>query len=279
MRTMAVVHSIGYHRSQKKKPAGFRVSELPTDPAGKMWEVCLAALDEGTLDKIELLQSLTAAERQTLARHCVWRHYKGGEQILDHDSASKDVLFINGGTVRVVNYTASGRETTFAEMAAGGHVGEMAAIDGMARSASVVAITACTIAILPSDRFVELVESHGVIAMQLLRFFTGIIRTNNERIAELSTVGAVQRVYRELLRLCQSDPSGGETIVNPLPTQQDLAGRVGTTRETVARALGQLTNTGVVERTGRTLHIRDTDMLSFLASPDGDGISRAKETG
>jgi CRP-like cAMP-binding protein len=239
----------------------------------------LAAPDEGTLDGIGLLQSLTQDERRAMARRCAWRRYRGGEQIFDRDSATQDVLFITDGEVRVVNYSASGRETAFANVAAGGHVGEIAAIDGMTRSASVVAVTACTIASFPQDEFVALVEGHAAIAFHLLRRFTAIIRTNNERIAELSTIGAVQRVYRELLRLCKPAPSGQGAVVTPLPTQHDLASKVGATRETVARALGQLMNTGVIERRGRTLLIRDTDMLAFLASPDGDGVAGIKDAG
>jgi CRP/FNR family transcriptional regulator, cyclic AMP receptor protein len=239
----------------------------------------LAAPDEGTLDGIGLLHSLTDEERRAIAQRCAWRRFKGGEQIFDRDSETQDVLFITDGEVRVVNYSASGRETAFGQVSAGGHVGEIAAIDGMTRSASVVAVTACTIASFPREQFVDLVESHAPIAIHLLRRFTDIIRTNNERIAELSTIGAVQRVYRELLRLCVQDPSGKGAVVTPLPTQHDLASKVGATRETVARALGQLMNTGVIERRGRTLLIRDTDMLSFLANPDGDGVSGIKDAG
>ena len=239
----------------------------------------MTALDAGTLDGIDVLQSLSAEDRLALARRCIWRRYKGGEQILDRDSSAQDVLFITDGEVRVVNYSASGRETAFANVAAGGYIGEIAAIDGMKRSASVVAIKACTVAVLPGDLFVELLKTNVTIAFELLRRFTGIIRNANERIAELSTVGAVQRVYRELLRLCEDDQAGDGAVVNPMPTQQDLASKVGATRETVARALGQLMNTGVVERSGRTLFIRDTDMLSFLASPDGDSVSGAKDSG
>lgn len=230
----------------------------------------MVAPNEGRLDRIELLESLTDEERQSMERRCAWRRFGIGEQILDRDSASKDILFITDGEVRVVNYSASGRETAFAHISAGGHIGEIAAIDGMTRSASVVALSSCTVAIFPGEDFVDLVESHAVIASRLLRHLTGIIRNANERIAELSTVGAVQRVYLELLRLCKDNPSGDGAVVDPLPTQHDLASKVGATRETVARALGQLMKTGVVERRGRTLLIRDTEMLSFLASPDGN---------
>lgn len=224
---------------------------------------------EGRLDKIRLLESLTEAERQAIARRCAWKQFRAGEQILDPDSATRDVLFITEGEVRVVNYSVSGRETAYAHIPAGELVGEIAAIDGLARSASVVAIADCTVGIFSREEFVRLVEGHAVIAFQLLRHLTGIVRNANERIAELSTVGAVQRVYRELLRLCDDDDTGEGAVIDPLPTQHDLASKVGTTRETVARALGQIMNAGVVERRGRTLRIRDTDMLFILANPDG----------
>ena len=232
-------------------------------------------MDQERLDGIGLLRSLSHGERRLIERRCRWRRYRAGEQIIDRDSAAQDVLFVTAGDVRILNYAANGRETAFAVVSAGGHVGEIAAIDGMARSASVVAVTACTIAALSAEQFLDLVERHPAMAADLLRHLTRIIRTANERIAELSTVGAVQRVYRELLRLARAT-SSGRVLVSPLPTQQDMASNVGATRETVARALGQLVSAGVIERQGRTLLIKDPDMLAVLADPDADGLSGGK---
>lgn len=233
----------------------------------------MACREERALDGIALLEPLNEDERMRVIESCSWRQYASGEQILDRDSRTNDVLFITEGEVRVVNYSASGRETAYAVFSAGSHVGEIAAIDGQARSASVVALKPCTVAALPAERFRSLYESQGVIASKLLRHLTGIIRITNERIAELSTVSAVQRIYRELLRLCEPDAGGKHAIISDLPTQHDLASKVGATRETVARALGQLVNTGVIERRGRTLIIRDHEMLSVMADPEGEVAS------
>lgn len=227
-----------------------------------------------SLDGIALLESLSVAERSKIAESCSWRRYAPGEQILDRDSDTHDVLFITEGQVRVVNYSASGRETAFAVFEAGSHVGEIAAIDGQERSASVVALKPCAIAALPAERFRELYESHADIASKLLRHLTGIVRITNERIAELSTVSAVQRIYRELLRLCRPNPDRTDAVIEAMPTQHDLASKVGATRETVARALGQLVNTGVIERRGRTVLIRDYEMLNDLADPEGELMPR-----
>ncbi len=222
------------------------------------------------LDGIELLEPLSALERAQLVESCSWRRFAAGEQIFDRDSPASNVLFITEGEVRVVNYSASGRETAYAVFSAGSHVGEIAAIDGQARSASVVALKPCTVAALPADQFRRLYETHAAIASRLLRHLTGIIRITNERIAELSTVSAVQRIYRELLRLCEPGAGEKDAVIAAMPTQHDLASQIGATRETVARALGQLVNTGVIERRGRTLLIRDYEMLSVMADPDGE---------
>ena len=237
----------------------------------------MAGGEAAALDGVLLLEPLSDVERMRIEQSCHWRNYAPGEQILDRDSSTNDVLFITEGEVRVVNYSTSGRETAFAVVSAGSHVGEIAAIDGEARSASVVALKPCTIAALSAEHFHRLIEDHPAIASKLLRYLTGIIRITNERIAELSTLSAVQRLYRELLRLCEPGPGGTDAVIAAMPTQHDLASKVGATRETVARALGQLTNTGVIERQGRTLLIRDHEMLSVMADPEGEAVSTSKD--
>lgn len=224
--------------------------------------------DRGRLGEIRLLGSLSAADLAALELRCRWRHHRAGEQILDHDSTSRDVLFIAKGRIRIVNYAPSGREVAFAVVEAGGHVGELAALDGGSRSATVVAVTDCTIASVPAEVFGALLERHASVAVTLLRHLSKIIRTSDERIAELSVLGAVPRVYRELLRLAEPDPAEpGAWQIAELPTQHDIASRVGATRETVARALGQILTSGVVRRRGRTLLIRDRAMLEELGNP------------
>ena len=232
----------------------------------------MAEGDRGRLGGIRLLASLSAADLTALEARCRWRRYRAGEQILDRDSDTRDVLFVTEGRIRVVNYAASGREIAFAVVEAGGHVGELSAIDGEGRSAALVAVTDCTIASLSAEAFNGLLERHARVAVALLRHLSRIIRIGDERIAELSVLGAVPRVYRELLRLAEPDPADASAWrIAELPTQQDIASRVGATRETVARALGQILSAGVVQRRGRTLLIRDRDMLEELSDPTDAG--------
>ena len=66
--------------------------------------------------------------------------------------------------------------------------------------------------------------------------------------------------------------------IYPMPTQADIAGRASTTRETVARVLGHLTNGGLVQRKGKTLYINDREKLAELSAQlkrdDAEAVSR-----
>ena len=225
-------------------------------------------MNQGNLDGIRLLTPLSPAHRSALAARCAWRRFKPGEVVLSREADDRDVLCLVSGRVRVVNYAASGREIAYAMVEPGAHVGELAALDGGPRSASVEAIDACLIAFLPSGPFHELLLAHPQLAVGMLKNLARIIRQTDERITELSVLSAMQRIYREIHRLARPLPGGGVGI-SPLPTQEQLAAVVGTTRETVARALGQLARDGIVLRRGRELLIRQPALLEELSEPDG----------
>ncbi len=210
------------------------------------------------LDKIELLSELTPQERADIAAKCAWRTYDANEQILERSTDSRDMYFVVTGSVNIVNYGVSGREVTYATVGEGQYFGELSAIDGRARSANVVASSRCLLASLSPELFRDLLMRNPVIMMAVLQRLARIIRINDDRILDLSTLGAVQRVCQELLRMAEADPvTANSWLIYPMPTQSVIASRVSTTRETVARVLGQLGHEGMVLKKGKTLYLKD----------------------
>jgi CRP-like cAMP-binding protein len=204
-----------------------------------------------------------------IERSCTWRRYQPGEQILDRDSDSRDVFLVVEGMVEVVNYSITGREVAFGQVKAGGYFGELAAIDGRRRSANVVASEDSLVAIVPPDVFTAMLLDYPALALNVLRRLAHIIRTADERIMDLSTLKAVQRVHVEVLRLTGQDGDhGSANMIAPVPTQRELARRASTSRETVARVLSQLIKGGIISRRGRTVRVNDMDRLRALAEPD-----------
>ncbi|CAA6604383.1 Transcriptional regulator, Crp [Rhodospirillaceae bacterium LM-1] len=218
-----------------------------------------------SLEGIRLLSGLSREEREAAERQCSWKRYRAEEQIIDRDSDTRDVFFVVSGKVRIVNYSLSGREVTLGDVAAGGHFGELAALDGDPRSASVMALEDTVVAAMPPDYFLRLIHAHPESTLFILQSLSRIVRRSTERIMDLSTLGANNRVHAELLRLAKSVAKGGnQAVITPIPVHSDIASRVSTTRETVARVLNELAREGIVKREKEALKVLDIDALESL---------------
>ena len=214
--------------------------------------------DLKSLAGIRLFEGLDEPELARLEARCRWRRFRSGETVLDYGSAGREVFFVVAGAVNILNRSFTGREVAFAGVRAGDCFGELAAIDGQPRSASVVCAEDGLIAIMAADHFLDLLKHRAEITFRVLERLAHMVRSGDVRIMELSTLAATQRVYAELLRMAEPDAAGQNLwVIRSMPPLKDIASRVSTTRETVARALGQLYPTGLVRRKGRNLYLMD----------------------
>ena len=222
---------------------------------------------EHSLDGIALFDPLSPPERRTLAQQCRWRRYAPQEQVFDRSDDARDVYFIVEGVVRVVDYSFSGREISFDDIAAGTYFGHLSAIDNKPRSAGVVSLANSLLATMSQNLFEQTVSGHPKLALDIMRNMAAMVRRSTERIMDLSTLGANNRVHAEILRLaraCRTDEDAVAAIITPIPVHSDIASRVSTTRETVARVFGELAKTGLVERRSNQLFVSDFDRLEQL---------------
>lgn len=211
-----------------------------------------------TLGGIPLLADLGELERQRYESVCSWRSYQSDQEIIGRESDSTDVFFVVAGTVRVVNYSFSGREISYEDIGAGHLFGELAAIDGKPRSASVVAMDEALLAAMPAPAFLKLVTEHPPVAHAMMQRLAEIIRASTDRIMDLSTVGAHNRVFAEIVRLARPNlKDDGTAEIRPIPVHADIASRVSTTRESVARAISELIKKRLVTREDDGLVIVD----------------------
>ncbi len=220
------------------------------------------SFERSMLSQIALFADLTAPELAQVEQLCRYRRFTADEHVFDRDSTSTDVYFLVRGRVRVVNYSMSGREITFDELDAGGYFGELAALDGRPRSANVVALEDSLILSLPRTAFIDLLAANHQLALKVMCRLAGLVRSANERIMDLSTLAAQNRVQAEILRQAHMEGSRpNSAVIEPIPVHSAIASRVSTTRETVARVMNDLARKGVLERRKRTLVIHDVRKL------------------
>ncbi|MHA1565119.1 MAG: Crp/Fnr family transcriptional regulator [Alphaproteobacteria bacterium] len=216
------------------------------------------------LANIGLFEGLDGSSLGRIAQRCRWHNYGAQELIIDRESESRNVFFVASGKVRVVNYSLSGREIAFDEIDAGGFFGELSALDGLPRSATIVALEDTSVAALAPELFIELLAAHSQVALRVMRSLAHVVRTASERIMDLSTLGAHNRVQAELLRQARATAGRNQAEIRPVPVHGEIASRVSTTRETVARVFSDLTRQGLLKRQRETLLVLDLQRLEEM---------------
>ena len=216
------------------------------------------------LGEMHLFRGLARDLIRQAEMKCVWKLFPKESTIITQDDLAQDVLFVRHGLARVVQFTASGREISYADIGPGGHFGEIACIDGGPRSAYVIALHDTVAGVLSGKDFLALLRSHPDFALNVMRTLTSIVRGINIRLRDLSALRAPDRVAVELVRLGRQW-SRGETAsritIRPAPTATDIANRAATTRETVARTFADLARRKLIRRVGHDLEILDVFAL------------------
>lgn len=238
-------------------------SKALSEPAGRTpGASALVQPERSVLAEFDLFADFDPVRLAAIEQACRYRRFSAQEQIIDKDSQSSDVYFIVRGRARVVSYSVSGREITFADLGEGAYFGELSAIDGEPRSAGVMAVDESMILSLPRRVFLSILGDNPPVALKVLRRLAHMVRTGDERIMDLSTLAANNRVHAELLRQARDHASIRDAaVIEPIPVHSDIASRVSTTRETVARVLNDLARKGILERTRTALVIRNVPVL------------------
>ena len=202
-----------------------------------------------TLTNVPMFRSLARSAVKALDARCNWRRVAAREWVIDYQDDGVDVFFVVSGSVRALIYAKSGREVILADIEAGGFFGEMASIDGHSRSASVLAISDAVVATMPGAVFLEMLHEHPDVSMYVLKLLAARVRELDNRVLEYSTFDVGHRVACELLRLARPDPkSSRRGILSPPPTQAEIAARVSSHREYVAREMKSLERDGFLRR-------------------------------
>jgi CRP/FNR family cyclic AMP-dependent transcriptional regulator len=228
-------------------------------------------IEQKSLDNVHLFADLNPAQRLAIVEKCAWQRHQSQGVILDPEVQDTAVYFITRGRIRVVNYGVNGKEVSFAEIGEGQCFGELSAIDNKPRSAGVIALEPTFVASMKADVFLEVVKEHPEVSIALLKKLTALVRDMSGRVMQLSTQNAYARVYAEVLRLTQIKiatlpklPTLPRLVLSPAPVHTDIAARVSTTRETVARAFGVMTKQKIVKRVKGGIEILDFPALEEL---------------
>jgi CRP-like cAMP-binding protein len=209
---------------------------------------------------------LDGPERERIASKMTGLRVRKGTELVRHGDRSDDVYFVLSGAVEASNLTREGREVSFQVLGQGEMFGELSALDGETRSASVVAEMESSLLRMPGAVLRQLVATDPRLARQTYLRLCALARLLCEKAFEARALNVPNQVRREIYRTLRAcDVVGGAALVKPAPTHADLARRVGTNRSQVTRVFADLRQRGhVATRRGEWLVADMAAALDYL---------------
>lgn len=196
---------------------------------------------QGLLDE-QLLKAMTARGGM--------RSYPPNTLLINEGDTTDAIYILLVGRVKVFGAAANGREVIYNTLGPGEYLGEMS-LDGQPRSASVMTLEPTSCIVVTGGQLRDFLADYPDFAMHLICKLIGLVRRSTVNIKSLALDDVHSRVVRVLEELARE--RDGKLVILEKLTQQDLADRVGASREMVNRVFTYLHNAGYLASEGRHL--------------------------
>lgn len=222
------------------------------------------AAERGLLRGVSIFADLDPASLAALERITETRDYPEGAVIVSQEERGEALFVLVRGRVKVVLYGQSGREVILSIFGSpGDFFGEMSLLDDQPRSATVMAAERSRLLVLSRSAFQEHLTAHPRSALRVLTELSRRLRRADEVIGNLALLDVYGRLAGKLREMAAADGEEREDgiLIRQRPTQSEIAAMIGTSRETVSRALSELARRGFLEMNGKRLLLRRAFLL------------------
>jgi CRP/FNR family cyclic AMP-dependent transcriptional regulator len=177
------------------------------------------------------------------------------------------LFILISGKVKLCRRVPDGRESLFAVLGPSDMFGELSVFDPGPRTSSAIAIVDVCAVHLDRDVMRAWIADRPVVAERLLRVMSRRLRRTDIDVSDLVFTDVTGRVAKQLLRLAQQfgTREDGATRVNHELTQEELGQLVGSSRETVNKALADFCHRRWIRVEGKTVVITDSERLAQRA--------------
>ena len=213
--------------------------------------------------------ALDDEERKALASVGVVRNFDGGGALFHENQLPDRVLVVRTGFVKISSYSDDGREVVLGIRGPGDVIGELSAVDGEARSATVIALEPVEALAIATGSFAGFLDAHPRVLRVLLRVLAGRLRDADRRRVEFAAKETIGRVASRIVELSERFGAGAEDddirIDFPL-TQEELAGWTACSRDSVVKALQSMRDLGWIETGRKRITVHDLAAVRRTAS-------------
>src|SRR5467141_826191 len=246
------------------------VTRVPQDNTGEARGFPSSKL--AVLRKHPIFCDLDAEAFEQLCRYAKHSTLKRGTTIVSKGDPGNSLIAVISGTVKISVSSPDGRSAILNLIGPGEIFGEVAVLDGLARTADATANTNCEIFIIDRREFIPFVRSQPALAMKFIELLCARLRWTSDQVEEVILQDLPGRLASALLRLTEKHKlaPGGRTIA---VTQQEISEMVGMTRESINKQLRAWAARNWVRLEHGAIVVLDTESLRELAEagPGGDG--------
>jgi CRP/FNR family cyclic AMP-dependent transcriptional regulator len=207
------------------------------------------ALD--SLRTIPLFSSVSDEDLESIVSLLIERRFPKHKTIVEEGLPGDYMYVIREGRVKVTKLSGDGREKILELLEAGSFFGEMSLLDSAPRSASVKALTDVRILALARNDFLKVLRRSPDLALAVIQELTQRLRQQDEQASSLSFQRVKERTQGLLVRLARDEAGVPGRLATPSLTHQQIADMIGTSRETVTRAVKGLKQEGWLEQDGK----------------------------
>jgi CRP/FNR family cyclic AMP-dependent transcriptional regulator len=206
-------------------------------------------------NKVAVWTELKEDELGALFAQGVVKNFAKNTVIVSEGDETDSLYIITAGSVKVFVSDDEGKEVVLCTQGPGEYFGEMV-LDGGSRSASVMTLEPSRFAVVTRNRFRDFLSDHPAFAIHLIEKLIQRTRALTENVKSLALMDVYGRVARLLLDLAVK--KDGRLVIDEKLTHQNIASRVGASREMISRILGDLTAGGYLTIDSKRITINKT---------------------
>ena len=212
-----------------------------------------------SLRAIPLFREATDEDLDKLALHLIERSFPKDAIIVDEGLTGDYMYVIRSGRVKVTKASDDGREQIMNLFSEGDFFGEMSLLDNQPRSASVATLEPTLLLALSRRDFLELLKNRSTLALCVIQELTRRLRDTGEQASSISFQKVQERTRGLFERIARDEGSADQSRITPTLTHQQIADMIGTSRETVTRAVKRLKDDGWLRQQGKRYVIPPVD--------------------
>jgi len=216
------------------------------------------------LKRSDLFEQLSADELAQLEGRARTRKFPRKALIYLPTDESEAVLLLAKGRVKICNFTVDGKQAVFTLIEPGELFGELAVIDSGERDEYAEAIEDSLVILIPRDEMQRLMETHPKVTLGITRLLGLRRKLMQRRLNHLMFHSNRERLVLLLLELTEryGKNSGDGVRLDLKLSHQDLANLIGSTRESVTVAMGELQAAGLLRHARRQIVLLDIPRMT-----------------